>query len=74
MEELPFRDVLFFQSQPFKTQQELFSVMGEVIKAVERFDYSAYGCRYADELAPRFNFGGQGGAGAKLAVPVSRIR
>lgn len=74
VEELPSCEMLFFQSQPFKTQQEFFSLMGEVIKAVEQFDYAAYGCRYADELAPRFNFGGQGGAGAKLAVPVSRIR
>jgi len=71
--ELPPCEMLFFQSQAFQTQQEFFILIGELFRAVDTFDYAAYGYQIADELAPRFNFGGQRGAGAKLAVPIVRI-
>ncbi len=66
-------DMLYFQSQPFKTDEEFFELMDAVFKAVETYDVTAYGYEYADDLAPRFNFGGCGGKGAKLAIPVKRL-
>lgn len=71
--ELPSCEMLYFQSQPFKTDEEFFTMLGEVFKAVEVFDAASYGYEYADDIAPRFNFGGECDTGAKLAIPVRRI-
>lgn len=69
--ELPPCDMLFFQSKPSETPQSFFTLIGEAFKAVDNFDYEAYGYKNADCLAPRFNFGGDN-TGAKLAIPVER--
>lgn len=64
--------MLSFESQPFETEEEFFVLNNELFKAVDTFDYEGYGYTVADELAPRFNYGGQGGK-AKLMIPVSKI-
>lgn len=67
-------EMLSFQSQPFQTEEEFFFLMGEVLTAAETFDAAAYGYDYADDHTPRFNFGGQEEKGARIAVPVRRIK
>lgn len=67
-------EMLYFQSQPFQNENDFFVLMNELFKAVETFDAAAYGYAYADDIAPRFNFGGQGEKGARLAIPVTRIK
>ena len=66
--------MLYFQGPPFQTDEEFFRDLGRVFQAVDTYDPSLYGYEWAYDLAPRFNFGGQWGKGAKLAVPVRKIQ
>jgi len=66
-------EMLYFQSQSFTTDEEFFILMEKVFEAVDTFDASAYGYAYADDLAPRFNFGGPDNKGAKVAIPVKSV-
>lgn len=71
--ELPPCEMLVFQSQKYKTSEEFFTLIGQLFKALEEFDYAANGYKMADDLAPRFNFGGQPETGAKLSVPIIKL-
>ena len=66
-------EMLYFQSQPFETEEEFFSLIGQILRAPSQYNPQAYGLAYAYEIAPSFNFGGCGGKGAKIAVPVRRL-
>ncbi len=47
--------------------------MCQLLKALEEFDYTANGYKIADDLAPRFNFGGQPKTGARLSVSIIKL-
>jgi len=67
-------EMLYFQSQPFTSDNEFFALIGEVFKAIDTFDAAAYGYEYAETLTPRYNYGGLGGKGAKVGIPVKRTK
>ena len=71
--ELPPCILLYFRSQPFTSDEEFFPLMGAVLRAAEVYDPTLYGYAHAPDSAPRFNFGGQAGKGASVALPVQRI-
>ena len=60
--------MLFFESEPFATEEEFFPACESVFKAVEKYDPSKYGFEYADDVAPRFNFGGE--TSVRYAIPI----
>ncbi len=60
--------MLFFESEPFEKEEEFFIACESVFKAVEKYDPKKYGYKYADELAPKFNFGGE--TSFRYAVPI----
>lgn len=71
--ELEACDMLYFQSQKYEKEDEFVTYLKAVEKAVEEYDYEAYGFRRNDNIAPVFNFGADKEHGAKMAVPVMRV-
>lgn len=71
--ELEACDMLYFQSQGYEDEQDFGTYLKAVFKAVEEYDYAAYGFERDDRLAPVFNFGADKKHGARLAVPVKRV-
>lgn len=71
---LPPCEMLYF-TVPFDNNDEFFDALGEAFHAVEKHAASAphFGYTYAFELAPQFNYGGEAGRGARLAVPIQRL-
>lgn len=64
--------MLYFESEPFETEEEFFLAIESVLKAVEKYEPENYGLKYADEIAPRFNFGGE--KTARYAIPVKKLK
>jgi len=60
--------MLFFESEPFEKEEEFFPACESVFKAVEKYDPTKYGMKCADDIAPRFNFGGE--TSVRYAIPV----
>lgn len=63
--------MLYFESEPFNTEEEFFPALQSVLNAVEKYDPKKYGLEYAEDSAPRFNFGGE--SCAQYAIPVKKI-
>lgn len=64
--------MLFFESEAFEKEEDFFPACESVFKAVEKYEPIKYGFKYADEMAPRFNFGGT--TTVRYAVPVKQIQ
>lgn len=60
--------MLFFESEPFENEEEFFPACESVFKAVEKYNPSKYGFNNADDIAPRFNFGGE--TSVRYAIPI----
>ena len=60
--------MLYFESESFDNEEDFFQACQSVIKAVAEYDPQKYGYEYADDLAPRFNFGGV--SNFRYAIPV----
>ena len=61
-------NMLFFESEPFEKEEDFFPACESVFKAIEKYDPTKYGMKYADDIAPRFNFGGE--TSVRYAIPV----
>lgn len=66
-------DMLYFQSQKYEKEDEFVTYMKAVEKAMEEYDYEAYGFKRDETIAPTFNFGADAKHGAKMALPVRRV-
>ncbi len=63
--------MIYFESEPFEKEEDFFPAIESIFKAIEKYDPKKYGLEYADDIAPRFNFGGE--KSAKYAIPVRNI-
>lgn len=72
--ELEACEMLYFQSAPFEDESAYGEAIGGVFEALERYEPEQFGYAFAYAAAPAFNFGACAEKGAKLAVPVRRIR
>lgn len=63
--------MLYFESEAFEKEEDFFPAIESVFKAIENFDPRKYGLEYADDKAPRFNFGGE--TSARYAIPVRMV-
>lgn len=72
---LPPCEMLYF-TVPFDKNDDFFDALGEAFHALEAHEASAahFGYTYAYDLAPQFNYGGEAGRGARLAVPIRRLK
>ena len=61
--------MLYFQGAPFEAAEDFCKAIDVVFEAIETYQPEQYGYRFADQLAPKFNFGASNATGAKMAVP-----
>ena len=73
MADLPACTMLYFQTPSFEREEDYTEMIGLAFRALSNYDAAFYGYGFADELAPRFNFGADCAHGARLAVPVRRL-
>lgn len=69
MVELPECIMLYFQSEPYKNEEDFCKAIESTYTAIERYNPALYGYKYAYDIAPSFNFGANTNTGAILAVP-----
>ena len=62
--------MLYFQSEPYENPDDFPTVIGQVLKAAEKYDFERYGYKLANQLAPTFNLGADPKIGARIAIPV----
>lgn len=72
MVELPPCTMLYFHGTPYTDENDFCVAITVVSGAVNSYDPSLYGWRYAPEIAPKFNFGASVKLGARMAVPVTK--
>lgn len=70
--ELPECVMLYFQSEPYSNPDDFGKYIGQVYKAIDRYDFECYGYKCATNIAPTFNLGAEPEIGARIAVPVKR--
>jgi len=70
MLELPPCSMLYFRGMPFENEDDFCKAIDIVFKAIENYKPELYGYGFAEEVAPKFNFGASAEMGAKMAVPV----
>lgn len=74
MAELPECVMLYFQSEPYDNPDDFGKYIGQVFKAIENYDFERYGYKYATSIAPTLNLGAEPEIGARIAIPVERIK
>lgn len=70
MFDLPPCTMLYFKGAPFAREEDFCKAIDLVFEAIESYQAELFGYAFADELAPKFNFGASCATGAKMAVPV----
>ena len=68
--ELPPCTMLYFRGMPFENEEDFAKAIDIVFEAITNYTPEFYGYAFADELAPKFNFGASAKMGAKAAIPV----
>lgn len=64
--------LLYFQSEPYETEEKFGQAIESVFRAVEKYDPTRFGYQWAPEAGPSFNFGTEASIGARQAYPVKR--
>lgn len=72
--ELPESTYLYFQSEPYKSEDDFAAAINCVDRAIEKYDFARFGYKTAKEKAPSFNYGAQPENGARIAIPVEKIK
>ncbi|MDE5995369.1 MAG: helix-turn-helix transcriptional regulator [Eubacterium sp.] len=71
---LPEALYLYFQSEPYNNEDDFYIAIECVDKAIEKYDYSRFGYSVIKEKAPTYNYGAQTKTGARIAIPVEKIK
>lgn len=72
--ELPECTMLYFQSEPYDNPDDFGKYIGQVFKAIEKYDFERYGYALANDIAPSLNLGADTRTGARIAIPVENIK
>ncbi len=72
--EIPECIMLYFQSEPYDNPEDFGKYIGHVFTAIENYDFERYGYKYAANIAPTLNLGAEPEIGARVAIPVERIK
>lgn len=72
--ELPECTMLYFQSEPYEKPEDFGKAIESVYAASGKYEPAVYGYQFAYEKAPAFNFGADSSIGARIAIPVLRIK
>ena len=71
---LPECIMLYFQSEPYDNPDDFGKYIGQVFKAIEKYDLARYGYQSASSIGPMLNFGAEPDIGARVAIPVQRLK
>lgn len=72
--ELPEGLYLCFQSEPYENEDDFAIAINCVDRAIDKYDFPRFGYKIAKEKAPTFNYGAQPENGARIAIPVEKIK
>lgn len=72
--ELPETLYLYFQSEPYENEDDFATAISCVDRAIEKYDFARFGYKTVKEKASSFNYGAQPENGARLAIPVEKIK
>ena len=72
--ELPEALYLYFQSEPYENEDDFIVAISCVDRAIEKYDFARFGYKAAKEKAPSYNYGAQPENGARIAIPVEKIK
>ena len=72
--ELPECVMLYFQSQPYDHPDDFGKYIAQVLRAIENYNLERYGYRSATSIAPTLNLGAEPELGARIVIPVERVR
>ena len=72
--ELPESTYLYFQSEPYENEDDFATAINCVDRAIEKYDFAHFGYKIAKGNAPTFNYGAQPENGARIAIPVEKIK
>lgn len=70
---LPAGEMIYFQSRPYENEDDFASHITAVFDAYENYDPATYGCAFATDALPVFNFGAFAETGARIAVPAKKL-
>lgn len=73
MFDLPPCTMLYFNGMPYENEEDFCKAINIVFESIENYRPEVYGYAFADDIAPRFNFGASSATGARMAVPVKKI-
>lgn len=65
--------MLYFNGMPFENEENFCKAVDVVFEAIENYKPELHGYSFANDIAPRFNFGASSQTGAKMAVPVVNV-
>lgn len=71
---LPACTMLYFQSEAYENEEDFCIALNSVFDALKKYNPAVYGYEFAYDKAPFFNFGADTTKGARLAVPVRKIK
>ena len=66
--------MLYFQSEPYDNPDDFGKYIGQVFKAIEKYNLERYDYKYATSIAPTLNLGAEPEIGARIAIPVESIK
>lgn len=72
--ELPEALYLCFQSEPYENEDDFAVAINCVDRAIEKYDFAQFGYKPIKEKAPTFNYGAQPENGARIAIPIEKIK
>lgn len=72
--ELPESLYLYFQSEPYENEDDFAVAISCVDRAIEKYDFARFSYKAAKGNAPTLNYGAQPENGARIAIPVEKIK
>jgi hypothetical protein len=71
--ELEAGELLYFQSEPYEDEEAFCEAIDAAFEAAERYDPAKIGYAF-DPDQPKYNYGAEGATGARIALPIRKLR
>ncbi len=71
--ELEAGELLYFQTEPYEDEEAFCEAIDAAFEAAERYDPQKIGYAF-DPDAPKYNYGAEGATGARIALPIRKLR
>ena len=71
--ELDAGELLYFQTEPYEDEEAFCAAIDAAYESAERYDPKKIGYAF-DSGAPKFNYGAEGATGARIALPIRKLK